>query len=240
MPKQFSMPGGAPAAAAPTEDQPVNGFEAESPTNSADVPAALALFYDTETTDLPLFKEPSEDPRQPHIVQLAAILVDLVSRQTVASIDLIIRPDGWESGPEALKAHGITTEMAMAYGVSEALAVGMLYEMWRCAQVRIGHNEPFDARILRIAYKRYAALGVDPDLWKAGIAECTQRLATPILQLPPTAKMVAARRNHHKSANLGEAFQFFTGKPLEGAHRAIVDVLACQEVYFAIKDRPAE
>lgn len=35
-----------------------------------------AIVYDTETTGLPLFSQPSEDPRQPHIVQLAAIVVD--------------------------------------------------------------------------------------------------------------------------------------------------------------------
>jgi len=35
----------------------------------------LAVFFDSETTGLPLFNEPSEDPRQPHIVQLAACLV---------------------------------------------------------------------------------------------------------------------------------------------------------------------
>ena len=37
----------------------------------------LALFYDTETTGLPDFKAPSEAQHQPHIVQLAALLVDL-------------------------------------------------------------------------------------------------------------------------------------------------------------------
>ena len=51
----------------------------------------LALAYDTETTGLPLFKEPSEDPRQPHIVQLGALLVDLDTRKTIASMDVIVR-----------------------------------------------------------------------------------------------------------------------------------------------------
>lgn len=41
-----------------------------------------ALFYDTETTGLPL----SEHPDQPHIVQLAAILVDLDTRREIASM----------------------------------------------------------------------------------------------------------------------------------------------------------
>lgn len=195
-----------------------------------------ALFYDTETTGLPLFSEPSEDPRQPHIVQLAACLVDLDKRETISSMDVIVEPDGWEIPAEVSAIHGITTEFAQAHGVSESMAVGMFMSLWDRSQLRIAHNESFDARILRIALMRYE----DPeaaDTWKAGNAECTQILSTPILKLPPTAKMIAARRNHHKSANLGEAYRFFTGQPLEGAHRAMVDVHACIDVYYAIQDR---
>lgn len=199
-----------------------------------------ALFYDTETTGLPLFNLPSETPEQPHIVQLAACLVDLDKRQTIASMDVIIEPDGWEIPAEVAAIHGITTEYAAAHGVSESLAVGMFMSLWERSQRRIAHNESFDARILRIALMRHE----DPetaDRWKAGHAECTQLLSTPICKLPPTAKMIAARRNHHKSANLGEAYQHFMGKPLDGAHRAMVDVAACMDVWFAIQDlRAAE
>jgi DNA polymerase III subunit epsilon len=193
-----------------------------------------ALFYDTETTGLPLFNEPSEDPRQPHIVQLGAALVNLDTFDQVASLDLIVRPDGWTVPDDVAAIHGITTEHAMDVGVSAEMVIHMLMELWGCADVRIGHNEGFDARMVRIALMRHASTA-DADAWKAGAAECTQGLSTPILKLPPTAKMVAAKRNHHKSANLGEAYQFFTGKPLEGAHRAMVDVQACIEVYRAIK-----
>jgi DNA polymerase-3 subunit epsilon len=76
--------------------------------------------------------------------------------------------------------------------------------------------------------------------WKRGAAQCTQILSTPILKLPPTAKMIAARRNHHKSANLGEAFKHFTGQELVGAHSAMVDVQACIKVWFAIQDLQAQ
>lgn len=202
----------------------------------------LALFYDCETSGLPLFKEPSEDPRQPHIVQLGAALVDLDTRKVLSSIDVIVAPDGWEIPDEVSAIHGITTELALEVGVPEAQAVGMLIELWHQAAVRIGHNEQFDARILRIALMRHfpAAEGeqVLADIWKAGAAECTQRIATPILKLPPTEKMKRAGFLKHKSANLGEAYLHFTGQQLEGAHSAMVDVRACIDVYFAATQEP--
>lgn len=194
-----------------------------------------ALFYDTETSGLPLFNDPSDDPRQPHVVQLAARLVDLDIRKVISTIDLIVRPDGWEIPDEVAQVHGITTEHAREVGVSESLVLGMLLDLWGCSQVRIAHNETFDARIIRIAQHRYD--DVDLDAWKQGNAECTARMATPICNLPPTAKMIAARRNHPKTPNLGEAFEFFTGEKLEGAHSALVDVDACMRIYFAMKDR---
>ncbi|WP_442592523.1 3'-5' exonuclease [Parapusillimonas sp. JC17] len=197
----------------------------------------IALFYDTETTGLPLFSQPSEDPAQPHIVQLAAALVDLDSRQTLASMDVIVRPDGWTIPEEVAAIHGITTEKAADLGVPEQQAVEMFFDLWR-GRLRVGHNEQFDARILRIAQHRFPNRFTesDFDIWKGGVADCTQRLATPILKLPPTAKMRAAGRHHHKSANLSEAYAHFTGQELQDAHSAMADVQGCMTVYFAIKD----
>ncbi|MBF5006888.1 3'-5' exonuclease [Diaphorobacter caeni] len=199
-----------------------------------------AIFFDTETSGLPLFSEPSEHPAQPHIVQLAACLVDLDTRKTLASMDVIIKPDGWTIPDEVAKIHGITTEKAVDLGVHEDLALEMFLGMW-AGRPRIAHNESFDARIIRIAQHRFTTVCDDQqrDNWKAGKTECTQILSTPILKLPPTAKMIAARRNHHKSANLGEAYKFFTGKDLVDAHSAMADVQACMAVYFAIKDQAA-
>lgn len=195
----------------------------------------LHLFYDCETTGLPLFNEPSEHPGQPHIVQLAAVLVDLDTRRQVASIDVIVRPDGWTIPAEVSAIHGITTEHAQLTGVSESLVLGMLLDMWSCAGVRVGHNEQFDARIMRIAQHRFDEAQIDA--WKAGKAECTARLSTPVCKLPPTERMIAAGRKHHKTPNLTEAHTHLLGKPFEGAHSAMADVQACIAVFFAIKDR---
>ena len=154
----------------------------------------LALFYDTETTGLPDFKAPSEADHQPHIVQLAALLVDLDTRQTIQSMDVIVRPDGWTIPDEVAAVHGITTEYAADVGIPERLAVEMFMDLWNNRN-RVAHNEQFDARILRIALMRHqgnifhSPSGKSvPDIWKEGRAECTARMATPICALPPTDK----------------------------------------------------
>ncbi|AVR89049.1 3'-5' exonuclease [Thauera aromatica] len=193
------------------------------------------LFYDTETTGLPDFKAPSEAPHQPHIVQLAALLVDPDSRQTIASMDVIVRPDGWTIPAEVAEVHGITTERAITVGVSESTALGLFLDLWHAADFRVGHNESFDARIVRIAQHRFEC--GELDVWKEGRAECTARLATSICAIPPTDRMRAAGRFHHKTPNLVEAYRHFTGRDLDNAHSAMADVQACRDVYFAIQDK---
>lgn len=194
------------------------------------------LFYDTETTGLPLFSEPSEHPGQPHIVQLAAALADLDTERTIASMDVIIRPNGWAIPDEVSAIHGITTEYAMDVGIPEAMAVDMFMSLW-AGRLRIAHNESFDARIIRIAQHRFPDTFPEAqcDYWKNGTSACTAKMATPILNLPPTEKMIAAGRKHAKTANLGEAYQYFAGKPLENAHSAMADVQACMFIYFAMR-----
>ena len=192
-----------------------------------------ALFYDTETTGLPLFSEPSEDPRQPHIVQLAAQLVNLDTGRVISTLDVMIKPAGWVIPEEVSQIHGITTEMASDLGISETLAVEMLLDMSK-GRLRVAHNEPFDARLVRIACKRFFDEATAEE-WKAGAAECTQRLASPIMKLPPTEAMLAKRMRGPKSPNLREAYLHFTGRELENAHSALADVQGCRDVYRAIK-----
>lgn len=196
---------------------------------------SLILFYDTETTGLPLFKELSDDPRQPHIVQLAAQLVDSDTRQTVASIDLTIRPDGWTIPEDVASIHGITTEQASARGIDERTALLVLLKLWQVSECRVGHNQAFDARIVRIAIKRY--MPEVADAWSDGPCGCTAIESTPILALPPTERMRQTGRLHNKTPNLSEAYEFFAGRKFDGAHNASADVEACKTVYFALKDK---
>lgn len=208
------------------------------------------IFYDFETTGLVEFKLPSSYPAQPYFTQVAAELCVEETGEPLASMDMLIRPEGWVI-PEDLQAlTGITMERAERFGVPAKVALDALLELWCNADIRCGHNESFDARIARIAIMRcpywsgeamQTSTGEIPfaDYWKAAPAFCTQTNSTKILNLPPTGKMLAKRMKGPKSPNLGEAYYHFTGKVLDGAHNARVDIMAAKAVYYGIRDHHA-
>ncbi|MGP3789810.1 3'-5' exonuclease [Pseudomonas sp. B392_1p] len=198
----------------------------------------LLNVFDTETTGFPQFKLPSNDPSQPHLVDIAALLYN-ADGELVDSFEAIIRPDGWTIPDEAANVHGITTEMAMDLGIPEAEALEGFLAIQDRAGMRVAHNCAFDDRILRIALMRYRSTEA-ADLFRAGSSFCTCSNSTKIVQLPPTERMIRAGRSRQfKQPNLAEAYRFFTGEELEGAHRAKADAEGCARVYFALKERIA-
>lgn len=200
----------------------------------------MILIYDTETTGLPLWKEPSEHPGQPHITQIAAQLCDEDTGTILGSINTMIRPDGWTIPDDLAQLTGITTEKAMDCGVSLTVALDMFLSLWERAALRVAHNESFDARMVRISIKRTTkpdAIGDYAERWKEGAAFCTANAAKPILQLPPTERMKQTRfANTFKTPNLAEAYRHFMGKDFANAHNAAADLMACKAIYFAIKN----
>lgn len=208
----------------------------------------LILPYDTETTGLPDWTQPSEAPQQPHLVEIAALLFD--GGTEIDAFHALVKPNGWtwDADNEAFKTHGITIERCMDEGIPEPEAVACFLALHARADMRVAHNESFDARILRIAFKRYGhgASGWDmltqderdaiADTFKSRPTYCTCNAAKPIMKLPPTPKMAANPRfrNSHKPPNLQEAHQHFLGEPFEGAHGAMEDARACARVYFAM------
>jgi DNA polymerase-3 subunit epsilon len=180
----------------------------------------LIMPFDTETTGLPLWKEPSESEGQPHLVQVAALLVDPVTRETKESIDVIIKPDGWTIPDEVAAIHGITTERAMDEGIAEAEALEMFLAMYRQCSLRIAHNTTFDNRLIRIALKRYQPDLISDEEWK----DTSKYFCT----LTAAKRIMGGKSGH----TLAEAYKHFTGKDLEGAHNAMNDVNACLEIYW--------
>lgn len=184
----------------------------------------IGLFFDTETTGLPVWNRPSGTDMQPHIVQLAAVLVDLDTKKVLQSINVIVKPDGWTIPEETIEVHGITNELANEVGLSESVVLGMFINLYNKCSIRIAHNTTFDNRIIRIALKRYSPNLIADEDWKnKDDYFCT---------LVNFRKIKGGKSGH----TLGEAYKYFTSKDLEGAHNALVDVMACIEVYFGIEN----
>lgn len=202
---------------------------------TATQPVERILFYDFETTGLIDPDLPDNHEDQPHIVQVAAALVSAETRRTIASINLICRPMHWVIPPAATEVHGITQEQARQVGVGEDKIVDLISSFHRMTDLRIAHNEPFDARIMSIGLARYNP-GYRPT-WQQGRAECTAVLAQPIVKEAPTAAMLATNRRHYKTPNLAEVYQHFFGEPPAGRHSAMGDVRALMAIYWQIKDR---
>lgn len=193
----------------------------------------MLLFADTETTALYNFSRPPDHPSQPHLVQLGCILTEQDGTPR-ATLDLIVRPEGYAIPDAAAAVHGITTEIAERVGIPLTIAVAAFVHLRSKADTIVAHNLAFDERIMATAIHR---TGKTITLAAPLARACTLEMAEPILKLPATAKMVAAgRANQFKKPNLGECYRHFFGEELKGAHTALADAQACARIYFAIKN----
>lgn len=185
------------------------------------------LFFDTETTGLPLWKEPSDHPDQPHIVDLACEL--WLGDQMAEALDVIVNP-GVEIPEDVAAIHGITTERAIAEGIAKAEAVERFHDLVKRADLLVGHNVSFDIRMMRIETAR-----VTGEKWDNPLPTfCTMRKATNHCKIE---KAKARFSGDWKWPNLGEAFLHFTGEPFEDAHRAAPDCAAARRIYFTMQER---
>lgn len=188
----------------------------------------MILGYDSETSNLPLWGDPSDDPRQPHLLQIAAILYDLEGRE-VHRLATIVKPgDGCVIGPEAFAAHGITLERARDEGRDPVEVAREFDEMAKQATLIVGHNVSFDIRIFRIHAARHLGFKWE----KPAPTFCTMYKSTGFTRVPATEAMRRAGRYGFKLPNLTEAHQHFFGEGFDGAHDALADVTASMRIFW--------
>lgn len=192
------------------------------------------LIFDTETSGIPQNRLPLDHPTQPKLVELGMKLTE-DDGTMIQCASFIVKPEGWVIPIAASNVHGITQEMATRLGVPLKLVVATFCEWYNLADEVVAHNEEFDDKIMRMAVH---CLGRNPSEKMKNVRRtCTVKLSAPIVNLPPTPKMIAAGFNKPKAPNLTEAVKFFFNETFEGAHRALVDVEQCSRVYFEILRR---
>lgn len=193
-----------------------------------------ALIFDTETNGKCDFKLPPSHPSQPRIVQLAAQLID-EDWKIRGELNLIIRPDGWTIPEEVAKIHGITTAIAMRYGVPIELALEAFFKLYAFEShedepVYVAHNLDFDSLLIASEKYRLGASGDGSQIRRyiQSSGFCTMKAMTPICRLPGSYGF--------KWPQLQEAHQHCFGSGFDGAHDAMADVRACGAVYRWLKE----
>ncbi len=164
------------------------------------------LTFDTETHSLV----------EPHIIQLAAILTE--DDKELASLNVIVKPDGWSVDPGAEAIHGISTEQAYRAGIPIYAALWIFDELCGQADLIVAHNYNFDSRVMVGEYKRLEKVWTPPPF------RCTMHATTHICKIP-------GKRGQWKWPKLIEAHQHFFGEGFDGAHDALADVRACHRVH---------
>lgn len=188
----------------------------------------MYLVFDTETTGLPLWNDPSDHPGQPHIVDLACSLYD-ASGLEVERYDVLIN-NGVDIPAEATAIHGITREMCDADGVEPREALANFLAMVSKSMVVVGHNVSFDVRLKRIMAAR--VMGEKWDCPRPTF--CTMRKTTTMVKaLKPKPRF----DTDWKWPTLGEATQHFFGEPHVDAHRARPDCDASARIFFHLREQ---
>ena len=189
----------------------------------------MLVVYDTETSGLPNYRLPLDHPSQPYIVQLAAQLCE-DDGKPIAGFSLII--DNGVDIPERVAAvHGITTEKARKFGVPPITALLLFSSLCSNADLAVAHNIKFDKAVMDTAFARQ----YDGEKTFDTPVFCTMEAATPIVNLPPTDRMLAAGFNKPKAPKLEECIKHFFDEELAGAHDAMIDLAACLRVYLHLK-----
>lgn len=190
----------------------------------------MILFFDTETTGKADFKLPPDDPSQPRLVQLGTILADDEGKE-ISSVNLIVRPKGFDIPDDAASIHGITTTLANQVGVPIVRLLHVFHQLASAASAFVAHNIDFDEFILKGEFLRQKFSSTPFDEVKDSF--CTMLGMKNHCCLP-------GQYDDYKWPKLEEAYQHAFKKKLEDAHDAMADVKACMALHFWLKKNSAE
>lgn len=122
------------------------------------------LIFRTDGTDLFHNDKPLTDIAQPRAMRISAKLFTSEWR-CIASLDTLIKPEGWVPNAGAAATHGITVRQCNLYGARPRAAVAVMMDMVRCAKEVAAWGEPYHSGVIDVELLR---LGARPDEWLRG------------------------------------------------------------------------
>lgn len=191
------------------------------------------LFFDTETTGFLNDKVAIDSDQQPWLLQLGCRL-DADDGELLAELTTLVKvPEGTEVPEGALNVHGITADKAINFGIDPMYAISTFHMLAMVSDTVVAHNLDYDMGILRVAYARLGRSGRFTDELQPKNAFCTMKNTVDIVKAP-------GRGNGYKWPKLIEAYQVLVDpEGFQNAHDAGADMLACRDVFYALKSRQA-
>jgi len=184
------------------------------------------LFFDTETTGLPVNKRASltNFSNWPRLVQIAWLISDdkgkVKSRRSYT-----IRPDGFTIPAQATAVHGISTNHANFYGDNLDMILSGFHKLVDEADVIVAHNLEFDINIMASEFLRNGF--TNNFVGKKAI--CTMQNSIDFCAIPT--------RWGFKYPKLSELYEKLFNTPLLNAHDALVDIEAGAKCFWEMKRR---
>lgn len=184
------------------------------------------LFFDCETTGKPRDYRASYEQvdNWPRVTQLAWLLCT-IEGLVLSSVQSLIKPDGWEVPKEQFFIdNNMSTERCAAEGAPIGEILSMLYGAKLDAEVLVAHNLNFDHRVV---WAEFIRAGIPP---RSGMHKvCTMMASTKFCNLPNPRGYGAP-----KWPKLEELHHKCFGRPFEGAHDALADVIAMKDCFFEL------
>ena len=191
----------------------------------------LILFFDTETTGLPLSRRasPQQSHLWPSVVQLSFILYDVSNQVSVDSQDMIIKlPRDAALPKESIAIHGITRARLNTKGIPISVALDAFEAAVAKADLVVAHNLEFDLNVLKAElWRARRSLEFQPPIGRAR-QFCTMVATKKLCNLKAKSK---DGRQYVKYPKLEELHRHMFGVEHGHMHDAMGDVLAGLRCY---------
>jgi DNA polymerase III epsilon subunit-like protein len=189
------------------------------------------LFFDTETTGLPIDRRVpalQNEVNWPQLVSLSWSLWDASEGECVKRGSHVIHPQGWTISAESTRIHGITQEYAEKNG-SDLTEVLMEFrdDVMGCNRI-VAHNMEFDKNVVFHAFAWH--LKKDPRRFWPADEFCSQTTAKGELKLP---WQYAKANDPYKMPGLDEVYTATFNEPAPpAAHSSARDVEVLEKIYW--------
>lgn len=189
------------------------------------------LVFDTETSGLPIEKNPSiyQTNKWPYILQLSYVVYDLSLNKIVKQNDKYIKiNDNVDISIESQNVHKITREICNKGNLINKVLYEFKKDMDEC-DLLVGHNVSFDKRMIIVeGIRNKINMNLKPTY-------CTMKNSVDICKIE---RIGENNEMYYKFPTLNELHNKLFNKELNNLklHNALVDVIVCLKCYVMMEE----